>query len=453
MSMNFGLVDPSISSQTANALAQEYSTQGQMNRLALQKAQTEQKNAMIRQEILSKVKDPRSLVEQYRGAGLHEDALDIESKMTANRTKELQNLKLQGEVADKAATSVMANPTLQNAINVVQKSGSLLGVDVSSDISELQAIGDNPEAIHRWAAGHAAQAKDLMGQFKEMDLGDRKLIGRATWDGRFAPKQEFMVGASPNSPKTTINIGSASEEEYGKKFAAKAAERDIGLMETAEKAPEMIATAKRINDLVSGGNVITGFGAPFRLQVAKALNIGGSGDNERIANTEILIASLKKQVLDAVKSSGLGSGQGFTDKDREFLEDTTGKVGNDSASLKRLAELAQKAGVSSIEKWNRRSSQIPESALRGTGIIPGTGIPPGVGGNPGLPPGLPPGMPPGLPPATRGAGGPVIPDAAIADLRQGRGTPAQFDAVFGPGAAAGVLRNTAKPPRGTSGGW
>jgi hypothetical protein len=41
-----------------------------------------------------------------------------------------------------------------------------------------------------------------------------------------------------------------------------------------------------------------------------------------------------------------------------------------------------------------------------------------------------------LPPRPGAGGAGAIPDAAIKALQSGQGTPAQFDAIFGPGAAS-----------------
>jgi len=215
---------------------------------------------------------------------------------------------------------------------------------------------------------------------------------------------------------TTVNV--STEKKYGERFGGLIADRDAGKLDAAESASRVIENADRITDILASGKVFTGTGANVRLQIAKALNLAGGTDTERIANTEVLISSLANSTLGAIKSSNLGAGQGFTNADRDFLEKAaSGQITYDAASLRRLAELGRRAGVASIESWNSRVRQIPRSALEGAGISADP-----------------------LPiPARRPASVMNIPQAAIDMLKSVAGTREQFDAQFGPGSADRVL--------------
>jgi hypothetical protein len=172
-----------------------------------------------------------------------------------------------------------------------------------------------------------------------------------------------------STPKTTTNVNVSTEKKYGERFGGLIADQDASKLAAAEAAPQAAATADRITDLIDSGKVITGTGANFRLQVAKALNLAGNTDAERIRNTEILGASLAETTLGAIKSSNLGAGQGFTNADRDFLEKAkAGQITFDAQSLKELARLARLAAEKSADSWNTRVKQIPASALEGTGI-------------------------------------------------------------------------------------
>jgi hypothetical protein len=219
-----------------------------------------------------------------------------------------------------------------------------------------------------------------------------------------------------HAPGTTVNV--STEKKYGERFGGLIADRDAGKLDAAEGAPRVIENADRITDILASGKVFTGTGANVRLQIAKALNLAGGTDTERIANTEVLISSLANSTLGAIKSSNLGAGQGFTNADRDFLEKAaSGQITYDATSLRRLAELGRKVGVASIESWNNRVRQMPRSALEGAGISADP-----------------------LPiPARRPASATTIPQAAIDMLKSGAGTREQFDAQFGPGSADRVL--------------
>jgi hypothetical protein len=180
---------------------------------------------------------------------------------------------------------------------------------------------------------------------------------------------ERMIAGAEKGKGTTLTVGLSTEKKYGEKFAGGVADKDVALMEAAERAPEAANTANRILSLLQSGQVITGSAANIKLQMSKFLRLGGGSDSEAITNTEVLISSLADSTLGAIKSSGLGSGQGFTDSDRQFLERAkAGQITYEATSLKRLAELAHKTAVATADKWNNRSKSIPKSAIEGTGI-------------------------------------------------------------------------------------
>lgn len=182
-------------------------------------------------------------------------------------------------------------------------------------------------------------------------------------------RRQINAANEGKAPRISQKVEVSTEKKYGEKFAGNIADSDVALRDAAERAPDTAANANRILSLLQSGQVITGSAANVKLQMAKFLNLGGGNDSEAVTNTEILISSLADSTLGAIKSSGLGSGQGFTDKDREFLERAkSGQITYEAASLKRLAELAHKAAGATADKWNKRVKTIPRSAIEGTGI-------------------------------------------------------------------------------------
>ena len=183
-----------------------------------------------------------------------------------------------------------------------------------------------------------------------------------------------------HASRTTVNVpvSVTTEKTYGSKFAGNMADTDINKMTAAEQAPALAASANRIIDIVNKGNVFTGPAADVKLNIARALNIAGADTNEQIANTEALIAATGTSTLAAIKGAGLGTGQGFTDKDLKFLQGVAGgTVQLTAKTLTDLAELQHRAAVRSAEAWNTRVKQIPKSALEGTGVpTEPTSVPP-----------------------------------------------------------------------------
>ena len=123
---------------------------------------------------------------------------------------------------------------------------------------------------------------------------------------------------------------------------------------------------QRTRQLLESGNVFTGALANQKLELAKfgqAIGATGKNTDELVANTQMLMAGRAQATLDAVRASGLGAGQGFTDKDRQFLENA--RLGNITYSKKALQdqlEIEEKVARGAVSSWNNRLDQIPKSA-------------------------------------------------------------------------------------------
>ena len=252
-----------------------------------------------------------------------------------------------------------------------KKPPSAFGADVHPLVPTLIA-GGNKDMATIVQEGHKASGalRQINDTFKEIErLETEKPKG---YEARIKALRDYIKVVSTEGPGTKLNLGGitlSTEKKFGEAFAGKIADSDVKLRDAAEVAPNAAATANRVLSILQSGQVFTGSAANIKLQMAKFLKLGGGSDSEAIANTEVLISSLADTTLGAIRSSGLGSGQGFTDKDREFLERAkAGQITYDAKSLKYLAELAHKAAVVTADKWNKRVKSIPQSAIEGTGI-------------------------------------------------------------------------------------
>ena len=281
-----------------------------------------------------------------------------------------------------------------------------------------------------YLASQGASAGELKPSVQQVNQGGQTQMlrvpafsGAPTTVGTFA---DVPLPAAVEAQKSRIgkasasNISMSTEKKYGEQLAGKIADRDDAKLGAAESAPRLAESANRIIDIVSRGDVFTGPAADIKLNIARALNIAGANNQEKIANTEQLIAGTGQSTLDAIKGAGLGTGQGFTDKDLKFLQGIAGGTINLTAqTLTELATLQHRVATRAADAWSKRSKEIPKDVLAGMGIST-----------------EPIKVPPLASVMKRGVLG--IPQGAIDDLKAGVGTDAQFDAQFGPGAAARV---------------
>jgi len=364
--------------QLRNQLAQQ-EQQRQLGELQLQNALREQRLAGEEEAAYKAAgNDYARLQSELMQRGLGKQALAVGAQQAKLRADQIKMHKDTVELTKTAAQQVMANP--QNAAQILSSFGQRYGIDMADDLAQIQQLGGNPDAIRQWAAGVAVQADKLLPQFETMNLGGgvaRQGYNRIT-GAPIAPAtftENVPLPAAVEAQKSRIakagatNVNVSTEKKYGERFGGLIADADAAKLAAAEKAPEAAATADRVMDLIATGKVITGTGANARLQIAKALNLAGGTDSEKIKNTEVLISSLAETTLGAIKSSNLGAGQGFTNADRDFLEKAkAGQLSYDSKSLAELARLSRLAAEKSAESWNKRVQQIPAAALEGTGI-------------------------------------------------------------------------------------
>jgi hypothetical protein len=178
-----------------------------------------------------------------------------------------------------------------------------------------------------------------------------------------------ILKQTTHAPPVNVNVTQSTGKKYSETFAGELAKDDLKLRDAATEAPNAAANANRILETLSKGDVIVGPGAEWKLKVAKLLNVVGRNNDEIIANTEQLQRSLASETLNSVKTSGLGAGNGFTDKDLLFLERAkSGNIEMTPQNLIKVAEYSRKAQEATVDKWNKRVKNIPRSAIEGTGL-------------------------------------------------------------------------------------
>jgi len=177
--------------------------------------------------------------------------------------------------------------------------------------------------------------------------------------------EEFKASQRATTNITNVLPGEKTRNVLSDEFAKGMATQDLEKIKVGDAALAQIETANNVRDLLSQ-NPITGFGANARLGLEKALAGAGFVKGDRASITENLSATLAKTTLATIRSSGLGSGQGFTDKDREFLEKAAaGTLEMTNENLRYLADLNDKAARANIvisNKTRQRYRKLPNFA-------------------------------------------------------------------------------------------
>lgn len=184
---------------------------------------------------------------------------------------------------------------------------------------------------------------------------------------RMTPEQQaaFTEFQASKRPQTNIQMPpgeSAFDKQVGDILGKEAGQEVVA----ARNAPNVAARANSVLAAVEANKAFMGPAADFKLQLARALNVTGKGPSEQIAATETLIADLKQSVIEAIKASNLGTGNGFTNKDLQFLVDAkAADIAKDPRTLQEFAERAYKTAEEAARKGNARmagNAQIRKQA-------------------------------------------------------------------------------------------
>lgn len=159
--------------------------------------------------------------------------------------------------------------------------------------------------------------------------------------------------ANKRAGATQLSVPVTMDRTYGGVVAKGLAEQDVAAIDAGRAAPQRLTTAREVKRILETQTPITGTAATWRTEAAKALATAGVIDGKSVSSTEQLGSLLASQTLEAIKTSGLGSGQGFTDKDRQFLERAkSGQIEMTRDALLYLANLNERSAVASINRGN-----------------------------------------------------------------------------------------------------
>lgn len=112
-------------------------------------------------------------------------------------------------------------------------------------------------------------------------------------------------------------------------------------------------------------NMFTGYGATFRMDVARAARVVGIdiSEAEQIENTEQYAALAGARVADYI--TNLGAGTGLSDADRTFAERVVaGDIGMSPETMRRMLSIIRKQNVRTIKQYNTLRGAV-DNELKG----------------------------------------------------------------------------------------
>ena len=180
--------------------------------------------------------------------------------------------------------------------------------------------------------------------------------------------------SASKTPKNIVNLAVNTGKRLGEAIASKEGEKISALFETAQNVPTVLQTIQDTRNILNSGNVITGIGAEAKLDLARVgqlFGIGGKDNAETVENTQRLFANRAQATLDAVRTSGLGAGQGFSNADREFLNKAKlGGIQFSPAALKRQLDIEERVARATANSWNIRFRKLDPEIVKTVGYMP-----------------------------------------------------------------------------------
>jgi hypothetical protein len=309
--------------------------------------------------------------------GLTNANLDTKQQELANalRGKQAAQLEQYGQLEQKDKSAALRyalgsdNPVLRDIAKE-----ELKGIKLSKgDIFNKPTLGGAPVTMQ--GAPDLPQGYNAAAWEQGVDLNALPVNQRGGLAGRAGEINRVL------HPGTNVyNNMPPAESEYSKVTGGLIAKRDDALKDAAENAQLVVDNISNQRKILKSEKVITGFGAEPRLALAQfgqSIGAGGKDANELVSNTQSLLANRASSTLDAIKTSNLGSAQGFSNTDREFLEKA--KLGNikyTTDSLNHQLDIEEKLARYSVDKYNNRLKQLPKSASGPLNLQPITLTPP-----------------------------------------------------------------------------
>lgn len=305
---------------------------------------------------------------QQAGQNVYSNALqglETQAKLADLKRKQEQQQKMQemlGGITDpneRLFAQLAPEQYVAGKLKPMQPQAKLLTLEEqkAAGLPEAGRYQQKADGTYELVSGTAPKETSLPSAVQEYQFAQK--------DPAFA---KFLQERKPVG--NVVNVNTKGEGKYQETLGSKLAERDVGIIEAGQSAPKQYESSQRVKQLLAQ-NPITGVGAEQITQLNNLLSSSGLINPKRGVTTEVLASNLADTTLQNIKTSGLGAGQGFTDKDRQFLERAkAGQISMTAESLRYLAELNEKSALSSIENYNKLVNRIPQENRSYYGLNP-----------------------------------------------------------------------------------
>ena len=166
-------------------------------------------------------------------------------------------------------------------------------------------------------------------------------------NNRWVSAQQLGLNRAPPEIQRIENLSGTLAE----KIMGEGVSRLSDGLDAANKAVVSIESID--TSLENIDNMYTGYGATFRMDVARAARVAGIdiSDADQIENTEEYASLAGARVADYI--TNLGAGTGLSDKDREFAEKVVaGDIAMSPETMRRLLTTIRKQNVRTINQYN-----------------------------------------------------------------------------------------------------
>lgn len=253
--------------------------QQQLTQQEMQKNQMGMADEQQLRDLVAQGGNPAEVQARLMGAGRLKESLAYQDQQTKQQTAKLAQQEQAGKLIKAGATRVLAQPTEQNAIAVINELEAATGQKMDNDRATVYALRGDPQGLAKWAAGHALEADKLLPQIKESDMG-------GTRDTTMRDPVTGQLISTQSQPKTMTPGEVASNQVAQGNLAVNQGQLNV--------AQQKLALEGQKNQREST--------AQQKLDIAQELT--AKKDALRIDNTMAKVDTVLTKVDEAVKQTG-----------------------------------------------------------------------------------------------------------------------------------------------------